>query len=156
MKFFAVLVLALFAFANQAEAFTSNTAKSRVSGPATSSVGYSPMSHSGVGSFESSIATELKARKDISNDEKGEEYMDRVLGMNTGMYLGALVLALNIWIFSIPVEFRRTRICNEADTAAFPNRCMTGEMWRNGIADYYKNGKFEIGCNSNVSALPFW
>ena len=134
MKFFVTLVLALLAFVNTAEAFASTKAH----------CGYSPTTRSSVGSFGYGMSTELQAKKGIPNDEKGTEYIDRVQGMNSGLYLGALVLALNVWIFSIPVEFRRTRICNEADTAAFPNRCMTGEMWRSGIADYYKNGKSEI------------
>uniref|UniRef100_A0A7R9W3C7 Uncharacterized protein n=1 Tax=Pseudictyota dubia TaxID=2749911 RepID=A0A7R9W3C7_9STRA len=67
---------------------------------------------------------------------------DAIMGMNTGPYLFALVLALNIWSFSIPVEFRRARFCSEQQVlnARPGNKCITFGNWVGGIADYYRNG----------------
>jgi hypothetical protein len=55
----------------------------------------------------------------------------------------ALVLLANVWVFSIPPEFRRAYICPnpscEANRVACKN-CVTLEEWTNGIQDYYRNG----------------
>ena len=138
MKIFAALVLALSAFASTSEAFTA-TANNRVSALSMPIVGYSTSSRSGSGA---GFSTELRERRpDVSSEERGIDKMNDIQGITAGLYLGAIVLALNVWIFSIPVEFRRTRICNEADTRDYPTRCMTREMWTTGIQEYYANGK---------------
>ena len=59
-----------------------------------------------------------------------------------GAYLFGLVGFLCVWVFSVPVEFRRARMCSEEQvrTAAPERNCMTFGTWRQGIADYYSNG----------------
>jgi hypothetical protein len=53
--------------------------------------------------------------------------------------LGAVVLG--IWLFSVPSDYRRARLCSEQQVIDNPgSRCMTFETWSNGIVDYYKNG----------------
>ena len=48
---------------------------------------------------------------------------------------------LNVWIFSIPPEFRRARFCTEEDVRLHPEKnCQTFDMWRKGVAEYYANG----------------
>jgi hypothetical protein len=64
-----------------------------------------------------------------------------VTGSTTGAFLMAFVLLINIWIFSIPTEFRRARICKEEDVMMYPNKnCITAKEWTKGVGDYYKNG----------------
>lgn len=67
---------------------------------------------------------------------------DDTLGTKQGVYLFGLVGLLCVWIFSVPVEFRRARMCSEEQvkTAAPEKHCMTFGDWRQGIADYYSNG----------------
>lgn len=137
----AALMLALTALVNSSEAFTATSAAtSRVSVSIMPINWHFPSSPYRATKF--GISTELRARKnDISSEERGSDNVNSLIGIDRGMYLWGIVIALNIWFFSIPVEFRRTRICNEADTIAYPTRCMTSEQFRTGIADYYKNGK---------------
>ncbi|KAL7486504.1 hypothetical protein ACHAW6_012109 [Cyclotella cf. meneghiniana] len=62
-------------------------------------------------------------------------------GSTTGAFLMAFVLLINVWIFSIPTEFRRARICKEEDVVMYPNKnCITAAEWTKGVGDYYRNG----------------
>ncbi|KAL7494817.1 hypothetical protein ACHAWT_005968 [Skeletonema menzelii] len=62
-------------------------------------------------------------------------------GTDAGKYLLFLVLLVNVWAFSIPVEFRRARFCSEEDVRLNPDsHCITFENWKSGIVDYYANG----------------
>jgi len=62
-------------------------------------------------------------------------------GTDAGKYLLIIVLLVNVWAFSIPVEFRRARFCTEEDVRLYPDRhCTTFETWKTGIFDYYANG----------------
>ena len=62
-------------------------------------------------------------------------------GIGVGKYLLIIVMLLNVWAFSIPVEFRRARFCSEEDVRLYPDRhCTTFETWKTGITDYYANG----------------
>mmetsp|Transcript_6931 Transcript_6931/g.9792 ORF Transcript_6931/g.9792 Transcript_6931/m.9792 type:complete len:166 (-) Transcript_6931:44-541(-) len=70
-------------------------------------------------------------------------------GRESGFYLMGIVVALWIWLFSIPPEFRRARFCTEADTAIY-DQCWTVQSWSSGVADYYKNGggiKFDFSID---------
>jgi hypothetical protein len=138
-----VLMLALSASVNTSEAFTATSAiHSRVCGSEMPIVGSSLSSLSLSGSIESRSSTELQAKKkDISSDERGSDNVNALIGIDRGVYLWAIVIAINIWFFSIPVEFRRTKICNEADSRDYPTKCMTSKQFTTGIAEYYKNGK---------------
>jgi len=131
------LVLALLGFGNFSEAFmaTSRGSKMPIIDQALSSLKSPPVPS------EFRVSTDLHAKREITNDEREEGQVNSIIGIDRGVYLLALVLAINVWLFSIPPEFRRTRFCNEADSQAYPDRCMTAKQWRNGIADYYKNGK---------------
>ena len=71
-------------------------------------------------------------------------------GLKRGAILLPIVLLVNVWMFSIPVEFRRARICSEQQVRENPSsKCMTTETWRQGVADYYANG----GESSSTSRL---
>ena len=80
-------------------------------------------------------------------------------GDPTGLKRGAIILPIallvNIWMFSIPVEYRRARICSEQQVRENPNsKCMTTETWRKGVADYYANGggiKFDFSVDPDAS-----
>jgi hypothetical protein len=62
-------------------------------------------------------------------------------GTDVGKYLLLFVFLVNVWAFSIPVEFRRARFCTEEDVRLYPDRhCTTFETWKTGIIDYYANG----------------
>lgn len=74
-------------------------------------------------------------------------------GWTQGLPLLLIVFLLNAWFFTIPPEFRRTRICSEQDTMAYPERCMTTTQFTSGIVEYYKNGgginwNFEVGSST--------
>lgn len=64
-------------------------------------------------------------------------------GAGRGVYLMAIVLAINIWLFSIPPSFRRAKIC-VGDPAETPQvavgDCVTSDQWIADVKDYYKNG----------------
>lgn len=140
-----VAMLALTTVLHTSEAFTASSAVTkniRVFGaeqPPSASRSPSTRTDNFVG--VSMSPTELRARKkDLTNAERGNDKVNSIIGIDRGLYLWAIVLAVNVWFFSIPVEFRRTRICNEADTAQFPDRCMTANQFKSGIRDYYANG----------------
>jgi hypothetical protein len=77
-------------------------------------------------------------RKDIMDNNP--DRVNETLGLGRGAVLLGLVLLINTWFFTIPPEFRRTRLCNEWDTAQYPELCMTPKGFVNGISEYYKNG----------------
>lgn len=81
-------------------------------------------------------------RTDVVNDESK---VNSALGLGRGAVLLTIAILINIWFFSIPTEFRRTRLCNEFDTQAYPELCMTPKMFVDGIADYYKSGTLKSG-----------
>lgn len=76
-------------------------------------------------------------------------------GLKRGAILLPIVLLVNVWMFSIPVEFRRARICSEQQVRENPSsKCMTTETWRQGVADYYANGggiKFDFSVDPDAS-----
>ena len=104
-------------------------------------VGLSPSSHVVYGTISVESPTKVQAKKDISNSERGSENVNNLMGLDRAKYIWPIVIAINIWFFSVPVEYRRTRFCNEADSAAYPERCMTSKQFTEGISNYYKNGK---------------
>jgi hypothetical protein len=60
-----------------------------------------------------------------------------------GPILLVLSLVLVIWLFSIPPEFRRARICTLpvcVENRAACNDCKTTTELREGIVEYYRNG----------------
>ena len=62
-------------------------------------------------------------------------------GRKRGLILLPIVLLIAIWLFSIPPEFRRARICSEQQVIDNPgSKCITGENWVKGVQEYYRNG----------------
>jgi len=64
-------------------------------------------------------------------------------GAGRGVYLMAIVLAITIWMFSIPPSFRRAKICTFDPAEAPPQvtvDCVTSDQWIADVKDYYKNG----------------
>jgi hypothetical protein len=79
-------------------------------------------------------------RTDVVNDESK---VNSALGLGRGVVLLTIALLINIWFFTIPTEFRRTRLCSEIDTKVYPELCMTPQMFVNGISEYYKSGMYK-------------
>jgi hypothetical protein len=88
----------------------------------------------------------------LSNNSNEEENNDP-LGISRGAILFLVVALANLWLFSVPPEFRRARNCSEEQVLLHPGRnCMTAEMWWGGIADYYRNGggvQFDFSMEGN-------
>lgn len=78
-------------------------------------------------------------------------------GLGSGKVLLLLVLIVNVWMFSIPVEFRQARLCNVEDTKLYPDKhCTTADAWGMGIADYYVNGggiRFDFSIEGKESCI---
>ena len=52
-----------------------------------------------------------------------------------------LAMFVNVWMFSVPTEFRRAKMCSEEQVLLYPDsNCMTFKSWKEGIAEYYANG----------------
>ena len=87
--------------------------------------------------FDNAISTRHQMKM---KEDRNEEAADTG-GLRRGKVLLLLVLIVNVWMFSIPVEFRRARLCTEEDTRLYPDKhCTTMEAWRMGVVNYYANG----------------
>ena len=84
------------------------------------------------------------------------DYVGDPTGLKRGLLIFPLALLFNVWMFSIPVEYRRARICSEEQVRENPDsKCMTTETWRRGVADYYANGggiKFDFSVDPDASS----
>jgi len=87
----------------------------------------------------------LERKKDISSNERGSGEVNKLIGIDRGYILFVPVILVCVWSFTVPVEFRRARICNEEDSRKYPTKCMTSDQFKRGISDYYKNGTKEKG-----------
>jgi hypothetical protein len=77
----------------------------------------------------------------FSNNSDDNDGVDDPLGLFRGSIVFFVVFLFNVWLFSIPTEFRRNRFCTEEEVRLYPERnCMTSEMWLDGISKYYQNG----------------
>ena len=77
----------------------------------------------------------------LSNQNNDDKNMGKITGTDAGVWLLGFALIFNIWAFSIPVEFRRARVCSAEQVELYPeSKCMTTEMWLEGVTEYYKNG----------------
>jgi hypothetical protein len=62
-------------------------------------------------------------------------------GQQRGAVILPIVLLLCIWMFSIPPEFRRAKICTTKEQSVrLSTNCMTGDQWMTGVQEYYQNG----------------
>lgn len=148
-----VLLVALVGLVHNSESFTAPSAiSSRACGSKLPTNGLPLSSPSLSGFVESRPSTELQVKKnDISSEERGSDNVNSLIGLDRGVYLQAIAVAICIWFFTIPVEFRRTKFCSEEQTRANPEVCMTAKQFSSGIADYYKNGggiKFDFSIES--------
>lgn len=62
-------------------------------------------------------------------------------GLKRGLVLFPLVVLIATWLFTIPPEFRRARICSEQQVIDNPgSKCITAGNWVKGVKEYYSNG----------------
>ena len=64
-----------------------------------------------------------------------------------------MVIAHNVWMFSIPIECRRAKTCSQEQVESKLNcHCITTEDWWSGVKSYYDNGggiKFDFSVESD-------
>jgi hypothetical protein len=75
-------------------------------------------------------------------------------GSGRGKIIQVIVLAVCVWSFSIPPEFRRARFCTTSgcvENRASCNDCVTFSEWKIKVIDYYKGGG---GVNFDFSIDP--
>jgi hypothetical protein len=85
----------------------------------------------------------LEANNNSNNDSnnKSPELLPDPTGLRNGLVILPIVLALCVWMFSIPTEFRRARLCSQEQVVLYPDsKCITFQDWTGGIANYYRNG----------------
>ncbi len=62
-------------------------------------------------------------------------------GLKRGLVLFPVVVLIATWLFTIPPEFRRARICTEQQVIDNPgSKCITAGNWVKGVQEYYRNG----------------
>ena len=102
--------------------------------------------------FQSNLRDQSSTLLSMANKD-GENFMANP--ENRGLLLMGFILFLNLWVFSIPPEFRRQPICSQ-ETYEFnqiynPNNdCVTIDVWKDSIAEYYANGggvQFDFSIN---------
>ena len=79
---------------------------------------------------------------------------DDINGTERGIPIFVLAIALCIWSFSIPVEYRRAHFCFTERCAANPSRCencVTWAQWSHGVVEYYQTGG---GVQFDLSVAP--
>ena len=85
-------------------------------------------------------------------------HMANTDGTREGAYILGFVLVICVWLFSIPVEFRRARICTEEEYQSNPQKdCVTFDLWKSGIVEYYSNGggvQFDFSIEGRDVAPP--
>ena len=89
-----------------------------------------------------SVVTLQERKRDLTSAERGSDEVNKIIGIDRGIvFLLIPCIIINVWFFTIPVEFRRTRICDAEESRLAPDRCMTTEQFQTGILNYYRNGK---------------
>jgi hypothetical protein len=70
-------------------------------------------------------------------------------GTDRGIILQVIVVLAALWFFTVPPEFRRTKICPPTSnpdefvattTGLRPRDCITSEEFQQNVQDYYRNG----------------
>ena len=75
-----------------------------------------------------------------ANDEERTK-SSKIDGSVGGTYFLAAVLLVNVWLFSIPTEFRRAHIYPEGNAGLYSDpKGITAKDWAAGVAQYYANG----------------
>lgn len=90
--------------------------------------------------------------------EPPQRDVNEIIGIQRGLYLMGIVFFINVWIFSIPPEFRRAKICSEEQVRLFPDSgCVTADKWVDGIKEYYANGGgINFDFSIEKSRQPSW
>jgi hypothetical protein len=92
-------------------------------------------------------ALQMAAGDDESYDKR------KIDGSNGGTYFMALVLLVNVWLFTIPTEFRRAHLYPEGNAGLYSDpKGITAKDWAAGVAQYYANGggiKFDFSIEGN-------
>jgi len=82
--------------------------------------------------------TPLYLSKDENPDEKD---MGSITGTDQGVWLLGLAVICSVWFFTIPTEFRRSRLCDAEQVKLYPeSKCITPSGWWSGVTGYYANG----------------
>ena len=87
----------------------------------------------------------------MASDDK--EKKSRIDGSKEGTYFFAAVLVANIWVFTLPTEFRRAHLYPEGNAQIYSDpKGMTAKDWAAGVAQYYANGggiKFDFSIEGS-------
>ena len=84
-------------------------------------------------------AVSLCQQRSNNNNNQGDGDVLGISGRGVALFL--FVFVVNVWLFSIPPEFRRAKNCTAEQVLLYPDsNCMTTEMWWGGVLDYYRNG----------------
>ena len=116
-----------------------------------------PVANRGVPRYPSSPAVSKNCQTQIGNPTAlfGNKEVD---GTGRGSIILGVVFLINVWVFSIPPEFRRAYLCPSEpciENRAMCNDCITFDEWKSGIEDYYKNGggiKFDFSIDPKSKA----
>jgi hypothetical protein len=88
-----------------------------------------------------SILTKPRPSTSLFSEPNKKKSTNEIIGIDRGLYLIAIVIFFNVWIFSIPPEFRRAKLCSEEQVIQYPDSgCITGAKWASGVKEYYANG----------------
>ena len=83
----------------------------------------------------------------------------QVDGTGRGVALFSVVIAVCIWLFSIPPEFRRAHFCVVEHCVQERSKCydcVTFSEWTAGVQEYYRSGggiKFDFTVADETKAL---
>lgn len=91
-------------------------------------------------SLTTSSPNHNRALKMAADDEERTK-SSKIDGSVGGTYFLAAVLLANVWLFTIPTEFRRAHLYPEGNAGLYSDpKGMTAKEWSAGVAQYYANG----------------
>jgi hypothetical protein len=95
-----------------------------------------------------------------SNHRRFASPNSSVDGTGRGLILWVVVFACVVWSFSIPTEFRRAHFCTIercVENRSQCSDCVTFSEWKQGVADYYRNGGgIEFDFTVGDESKQFW
>ncbi|KAK1735076.1 hypothetical protein QTG54_014142 [Skeletonema marinoi] len=90
--------------------------------------------------ISTSFSQNHKALKMAADDEERTK-SSKIDGSVGGTYFLAAVLLANVWLFTIPTEFRRAHLYPEGNAGLYSDpKGITAKDWAAGVAQYYANG----------------
>lgn len=91
-------------------------------------------------SISTSFPNHNRALKMTADDEERTK-SSKIDGSVGGTYFLAAVLLANVWLFTIPTEFRRAHLYPEGNAGLYSDpKGMTAKDWAAGVAQYYAKG----------------